>query len=222
MVGRYDSPDTVSIQRTWNVRNPGSCQFSRRFHILPATTIPVLRANSAPGDLTLLAARWGFVPSSWRQKTPPEHCFNARAEEAGAKTLWRHAYLHSRCLIPAEGWYDWSGVQRVNARTGKIENHRQPHFIRRRDGRLICFAGLMSLWEVDGRLPQITCAILTRAAAPSVADVNDRMPWVVREEAFGTWLEPKRNTAEAVALLLRYFQDDFEHHRISAASLEPA
>ncbi len=84
----------------------GPYPLARRFNVAPTTTVPLM-IQAEDGTLTLYGARWGLVPFWWKQPEPPALTFNARSEEAAAKPMWRHAYRNTRCLMPAEGWYEW-------------------------------------------------------------------------------------------------------------------
>lgn len=211
MCGRYVSPDTASIVRAWQVGRTTGNALRRRFNVVPASGIPILRGDPRTGELVLLEARWGFIPPWWTQAKPPNQCFNVRSEEASSKPVWRLAYRESRCLVPAEGWYEWTGAERIDAKTGEIRSRRQPHFIFRRDRKLFCFAGLMSLWKKAGQLPRITCAILTRAATPSVMDIHDRMPVVVADADIGKWLDHGVDPAPVIERA----ESDFGHYPVS-------
>jgi putative SOS response-associated peptidase YedK len=215
MCGRYVSPDTASIERAWHIGRINSNPFSRRFNVAPTTTIPLIRGNPATGALELIEARWGFVPSWWKEPKPPQHSFNARSEEAATKVMWRQSYKYSRCLVPAEGWYEWQAVESTDARTGEIHTLKQPHFIFRRDKKLLCFAGLMSAWVTGGDSAKVTCAILTRNAAPSVIGIHDRMPVVMPTKEFDRWLSPDVTSANDVAALVATADGNFEHYPVS-------
>ena len=91
---------------------------------------------------------------------------------AAAKPMWRDAWARSRCLVPAEGWYEWQALERVDPATGEIRKAKEPHFIRRKDGALLCFAGLASWWKnpQTGEHPQPYTTI-------TVDDVT-KMKWV--------------------------------------------
>jgi putative SOS response-associated peptidase YedK len=193
---RYVSPDSTSIERAWPIGNRGASAFVRRFNVLPETRVPILRNDR--GGLYLIEARWGFVPPWWKQPTPPRGCIDAKAEDAADKPMWRHAYRSERCLIPADGWYAWAGP-------------RQPHFIFRPEGP-VCFAGLMSLWKLDGQLPLITCAILTRAASTALSHIHPRMPVVLPSALFADWLDPK--VAEPDPLIAQAI-DEFSHYPVT-------
>jgi putative SOS response-associated peptidase YedK len=147
----------------------------------------VLRIDPESGELELVTARWGLVPHWWKDAKPPQSCFNARIEEAAAKPMWRDAMRRARCLIPAEGWYEWQ--QRT--RPGSAKSYKQPYFIHRRDAALLAFAGLMSSRRsADGGEPLLSCAILTAPSSGNLAQVHPRMPVVLPEEMHAAWLAP--------------------------------
>jgi putative SOS response-associated peptidase YedK len=206
MCGRYVSPDIAAIERAWHVGRGNSNPFGRRFNVLPTTGIPIIRANAESGELELAEARWGLIPAWWKQDKPPSYSINARAEEAAAKPMWRDPYRRSRCLIPAEGWYEWK----------KVGSGKQPHFIFRRDRRPVCFAALMAQWLDAAQRPLLSCAILTRDASPSLAEVHDRMPVVLPDELLVRWARPDVQKAEEVAGMVNLAQSDFEHYPVSA------
>ena len=204
MCGRYVSPDEAAIEREWRVGRRNSNPFPRRFNVAPTTTVPILRMSGRSREVELAAARWGFVPHWWKEAKPPKTSFNARLEEAASKPMWRDAFRRARCLIPAEGWYEWQERERVDQATGEVKTFKQPYFIRRRDRSLFCFAGLVSWWkptEVDEL--QLSCSILTAAAAEALSAVHDRMPVVLSVDAHATWLDPQYCDPENVLELIR-------------------
>ena len=204
MCGRYVSPGQAAIEREWHVGRHNNNPFERRFNVQPSAEVPILRLHAASRELELGTARWGLIPHWWKESKLPKFAFNARLEEAASKPMWRHPLRHARCLVPAEGWYEWQALERPDPATGEIRTFKQPHFIRRRDARLVCFAGLMSLWSPpDAAERRLTCAILTTAAAGPVAEVHDRMPVVLDAEAHADWLDPDIEDAERIARLVR-------------------
>src|SRR6266699_1276011 len=163
MCGRFASPEEKAIARFWHIgRHNNPNPFARRFNVFPTDTIPFLRRPSNSGELELAAGRWGLVPHWWKEAKPPKTSFIARVEEAAGKPMWRDAWSRARCLIPAEGWYEWQAVERVDPATGEIKRAKQPHFIRRADGALFGFAGLMS-YRKDPKTGAAlrSCAIVT-------------------------------------------------------------
>lgn len=197
MCGHYVSPGQASIESAWRIGRANGNPFPRRYNVQPTTEVPLLRLDA--GELVLAAARWGLVPHWWKQDKPPAFTINARLEEAAGKPMWRDPMRHSRCLLPAEGWYEWQD----------LPGGKQPHHIRRADGGLFCFAGLMSVWQ-----DRVSCAVLTKAAAGPVAEVHDRMPVVLPHEAHAGWLDAGLGDASAYARDHALYEE-FTHYRVS-------
>jgi putative SOS response-associated peptidase YedK len=168
-------------------------------------------------EIELAAGRWGFVPHWWKDAKLPRTSHIARLEEAAAKPMWRDAWTRARCLVPAEGWYEWESVERADPATGEISSTRQPHFIRRADGRLFCFAALMSYWKNPRTGEALrSCAIVTARAAGSLARIHERAPVVLPESSHAEWMDrrlgdPARVKAIAEA---RVPPAEFTHYRV--------
>lgn len=197
MCGRYVSPDRAAIERAWKIDRTGSNPFPRRYNVQPTTEVPVLRLED--GARVLDAARWGLIPHWWKKDAPPTHTINARLEEAAGKPMWRDPLRRSRCLLPAEGWYEWQA----------LAGGKQPHYIRRADGRPFCFAGLVSVWQ-----DRLSCALLTRASGGPVAEVHDRMPVVLPDDALEGWLDPGLEDATRFARE-HALEREFVHYAVS-------
>ncbi|MBS0387796.1 MAG: SOS response-associated peptidase, partial [Proteobacteria bacterium] len=109
MCGRFVSREQAAIEREYNIRvlNP----FERVYNAAPSMLLPVIRraagSDAAGGEREALSMRWGLIPGWWSQPTLPASTINARSEEAAAKPMWRSAVRHTRCLVPALGWYEW-------------------------------------------------------------------------------------------------------------------
>jgi putative SOS response-associated peptidase YedK len=196
MCGRYVSPDQSAIERAWRLRRANPLPFVRRFNVAPTDPVPMLALED--GALTLESARWGLIPGWWREEKPPKLSFNARVEEAAAKPMWRDAMRFGRCLVPAEGWYEWRTGEQLDPATGEIVKSKQPYYIRRRDGRLVCFAAVASR-----RNSETSCAILIAPSAGPIAPLHDRMPIALPEEAHEQWLEPAMKDAQRASELAR-------------------
>lgn len=164
-------------------------ELTPRYNVTPGQAVAAARARD--GENRLSALRWGLIPS-WSRLPATRRPINARAETVAEKPMFRDAFRARRCLIPADGFYEW-------ARRGGVN---QPYLIARADGGLMAFAGLWERWRVPevGALPKFlagaapgdaveTCAILTMIASAAVALVHDRMPVVVPPALFGAWLE---------------------------------
>lgn len=226
MCGRFVSPETAEIERAWQLQRRSANVFPRRFNVAPTMPLQVVRAARDSTAWELAEARWGFIPGWWKQPKPPGNSFNARAEEVAAKPMWRDAYARMRCLIPVVGWYEWRAAERADPGTGEIKAYRQPHYIRRADGKLACFAGLLSWRKEEGKEGFLTCALITREAAPSIADVHHRMPVVLQDTDLSRWVDRSLVDPSAVAALLEGAQSGFVHHpvtpRLNAAKTDEA
>ncbi|MGH8687595.1 MAG: SOS response-associated peptidase [Burkholderiales bacterium] len=200
MCGRYVSPDQSAIERAWKIDRSSSNPFPRRFNVQPTTEVAMLRLED--GARVLGAARWGLIPHWWKQDKPPIYGINARLEDIAGKPMWRDPIRHTRCLLPAEGWYEWQAVA----------GGKQPHYLTRRDRRPFCFAGVYAVWR-----DALSCAILTTQALGPIAEVNDRMPVVLPEDDHDAWLDPGLKDASVVtALALEPMApEDFEHFMVS-------
>ncbi len=217
MCGRYVSPEQSAIERAWRIGRYNGVPFECRFNVQPSAIVPFLR-RAQSGERELITGRWGLIPAWWKQAKPPRSTFNARIEEAAAKPMWRHAFRHARCLIPAQGWYEWRESQRTDPDTGEIKAVKQPYYVRRRDESLFCFAGLMSLGSQEGEgEPQASCAILTTSAAGPAAELHDRMPVVLADEGHAMWLDSGVvEPGELAAVVAKHLRPDaFEHYAVS-------
>jgi putative SOS response-associated peptidase YedK len=189
--GRFVSPEERALERAFELGRRDSLNpFPRRFNVCPTDTIPFLRMPSNSDRLELATGRWGLVPHWWKEAKPPKTSFNARLEEAADKPMWRDAWSRARCLVPAEGWYEWRAVERVDPATGEIVAAKQPYFIRRKDGAILCFAGLMAYWKNPKTREALrSCAILTADARGPLAEIHERAPLVLPESAHAQWLD---------------------------------
>lgn len=162
-----------------------------RFNVAPTQSAPMVAVGKA-GDRRIVMARWGLRPA-WMAKDPPTGpLFNARGETVAEKPAFRTAFARKRCLIPADGFYEWK-------REGKA---RLPHFIARADRAPIAFAGL---WEScpDGQGGTlVSMSIVTCAAAESFRPMHDRFPVIAPREAWSAWLDPATSHSDLRALLV--------------------
>ena len=173
MCGRFaQRKPRKAVAKAFNVEVP---EVQPRFNVAPGQ--PVLVVREAGGDREAATLKWGLIPS-WAKEAPKgAGLINARSETVAEKPAFREAFRRRRCLIPADGFYEWA---RGGAR-------KQPYFFRMRDDSPFAFAGLWERWEGDGE-PVETCTILTTAANETVAPVHDRMPVILAPEDFDLWL----------------------------------
>jgi putative SOS response-associated peptidase YedK len=215
--GRYVSPEESAIERAFHIGRSNSNPFPRKYNVFPTDTVPVLRRDR-DGELGIAQVRWGLVPYWWKdEKLPARPNHIARVEEAADRPTWRDVWRRSRCLVPAEGWYEWQELEYVDARTGEIRRVKQPHFVKRADGGLACFAGLLSRWRNPSTGDVLaSCAILTADATGSLAEVHERAPVVLPATEYDAWLDPRVEDPAQVKSLAegREPPEAFVHHPV--------
>ncbi len=163
-----------------------------RYNIAPTQAVLAVRAPD-PGVASEVArqaflARWGLVPSWAKDTSMASKMINARAETVAEKPAFRTAFRRSRCLIPADGFFEW-----------KTENGaKQPYRIEMADDGLMAFAGLAERWRSpDGETIE-SCTIVTTEACPALTDVHHRMPVILDQDRFETWLSGDPSAAAKV------------------------
>ncbi len=197
-----------------------------RFNVAPTQPVPVVRDVGEHRRLDL--ARWGLIPSWAKDTKIAARLINARAETARTQPAFRAAFARRRCLVVADGWYEW---RRSGAKL-KGKPVKEAFHLRRPDGGPLAFAGLWERWRgpreaeldvADDRRPRsalraslglVSCTILTVDANPVTAAVHDRMPAILEGDAIERWLavdpaaaQPDELLAE-LAALLRPFRED--------------
>lgn len=165
--------------------------FPPRDEIRPTEPIGVVALQQ--GERRFLLVRWGFVPSWVKDPRDFSLLINARAETAAEKPSFRGAMRHGRCLVPANGFYEWRS---------EGSGPKRPYFIAPPDGRLVAFAGLTETWAGADGSEVDTAAILTVPANDLVAPIQDRMPAVIAPEHFADWLDTAHVDAKAAGRLL--------------------
>src|SRR3954452_19095575 len=143
--------------------------------------------------------RWGLVPSWAKDPSIGSRLINARVETVAEKPAFRRAFAKRRCLLPADGYFEWFGEKR-----GK----KQPFFIRPPDGGILAMAGLYEFWRDSTREDDdpeawlTTCTVITTSAPDDLGRIHDRMPMVVERQQYATWLDPDIEDVETLTGLL--------------------
>jgi putative SOS response-associated peptidase YedK len=160
-----------------------------RYNIAPTQDVPMVRLTRAASGRELIMARWGLVPFWADDLKIGNRLINARRETVATLRPFREAYRRRRCLVPADGFYEWR-------KEGKA---RQPMLIRRRDQSPFAFAGLWERWQnpADGSVVR-SCTIITCPANALVAPIHDRMPVILAPEDHARWLDPAATDARSL------------------------
>ena len=180
--------------------------FPARYNIAPTQPVGVVR-HDREGQRQFRLMRWGLLPSFVKDLRQFPTLINARSEEALDKPSFRQAMRYRRCLVPADGFYEWTGPK------GK----RRPFLLRPRAPHLFAFAGIYERWRDQAAGEIDSVAILTCAANRTVAPLHDRMPVVLPAEHFAAWLDVKGTDAETALALLQPAPDD----RFEAIEMHP-
>jgi len=164
----------------------------------------------------LVAPRWGLVPSWAKSPATGAAMINARVETVASKPAFRRPLSRRRCLLPADGYYEWYDTQLTDRRGKPVK---QPFFIRPADGGLLVMAGLYKFWKHPDTGEWLTsCAVITTTATDALGHIHDRMPMVIRPEAWDAWLDPGLVDADAaVALLSVTDAEGLEAYAVSRA-----
>ncbi len=189
MCGRFtQAADGEIIARVFDL--PEAPRMAPRYNIAPTQEVAAVRADGAGRRISLL--HWGLIPSWAKERTMGARMINARADTLAEKPAFRSAFRARRCLIVADGFYEWQ----------KPGGGKRPHFIGFRDRRPFGFAGLWERWSPEGDEAVESCTIITTEANDLLAPIHDRMPVILEPDQFALWLDPTVTDPARVAGLL--------------------
>lgn len=193
MCGRFALySDPLTLARRFETETiPG---MEPRYNIAPTQTIPIVREEGEKRCFAL--AHWGLIPSWAKDIKIGYHTINARAETVASKPAFRTAFKHRRCLIPADGFYEWQAVA-----GSKVK---QPWFVVLRGCEPMAFAGLWELWHGPGGVTVESCSIIVTDANEIMRPIHDRMPVVLAPGDWDAWLEADAKDAGGLQSLLKH------------------
>lgn len=164
-----------------------------RYNIAPTQYVAVVRTDASDALRRVGMLYWGLVPSWAKDKSIGARMINARGETLREKPSFRSAYRRRRCLVLADGYYEWQ----------RSAGAKQPYFISFADGKPFGMAGLWETWRDPASGDALeSCCIVTTAPAPAVAHVHDRMPVIVGRADYDEWLDPRNEAVERLDRLL--------------------
>lgn len=190
MCGRYSLSATPQvIGRQFGVQvDP---DLKPRYNVPPGTDVLVVRSETESGQRLAQQMHWGFTPSWAKPDDKRPRPINARAESVSEKPMFRNAFRSRRCILPADGFYEWKVLER-----GK-----QPYFVHPANDPLFGFAGIYEVGRTDDGY-QLSCAVLTTGANAAMKRIHERMPVILPPEAYSRWLDPKLNSPAVLERLL--------------------
>ena len=196
---------------------PWVAEAGPRYNIAPTQNILVVTQN---GARHLQGCHWGLIPSWAKDPAIGNKMINARAETLAEKPSFRTALSRRRCLIPADGFYEWQNAA-ADLPSGK-KAPRTPMHIRLQDGGLFAFAGLWDEWHAPDGSPLRSCTIITTAPNAVTAPIHDRMPVILHPEDEALWLDRSiTNASDLLPLLIPYPADAMEAYAVSRSVNAP-
>jgi putative SOS response-associated peptidase YedK len=198
MCGRYVSaspPDEIA--KYFDVEQVGEAALEPSYNVAPTNEVYVVTERG--GVRRLETMRWGLVPFWADDPKIGNRMINARSETVATKNAFRSPFKKKRCIIPADGFYEWKAVPG--------QKKKQPHYIHRPDGEPFAFAGLWEVWrpkdaEKGSGEELHTCTILTTSANTPMQALHDRMPVMLPPDEWAGWLDPENDDTEALGKLL--------------------
>jgi putative SOS response-associated peptidase YedK len=172
---------------------PTAPELPPRFNIAPSEAVAAVRVAGAEPLRELALLRWGLVPPWADVPKVGSRMINARAETVATNGAFRAAFRRRRCLVPADGFYEWQRQERA----------KQPFYIHMRDDAPFAFAGLWEVWEgKDGTVLE-TCTVITTEPNELMQPIHNRMPVILDRADYARWLDPRMNDPESLKAFLR-------------------
>jgi putative SOS response-associated peptidase YedK len=178
MCGRFEIHSALEIIAKIFGIDAVAFDYRPNYNVTPGQEVLIVVGD---GKRRLALSRWGFLPSWAKDLTDGYKMINARAETAAEKPSFRQAFQNQRCLVVADGFYEWK----------KEGAAKKPYYVRLRSGRPFAFAGLYNLWKSPGGEEIRTCTIITTDANELIRPIHDRMPVIAPPDRYDIWLDEK-------------------------------
>jgi putative SOS response-associated peptidase YedK len=175
MCGRFSlTPKIEHVIEKLNIIN--SIEFAPSYNIAPSQTVPVVRYIN--NQLVISAMRWGLIPFWMKELPKSTNLINARSDTLASKPSFRTAYKKRRCLIPADGYYEWQ----------KVGDAKQPYYIQLKTKEIFTFAGLWEQWQGESQIIE-SCTIITTDGNDDMKSIHHRMPVIIAQDQYQHWFE---------------------------------
>jgi putative SOS response-associated peptidase YedK len=195
MCGRYRLSRRKRLVEEYFGAVAGEDEWNPRYNVAPSQPVLTIRQDAPEPVRKVSLMRWGLIPSWAKDPSIGYKTINARAETVATTPSFREPFRSQRCLIPADGFYEWK-------RGGKTK---QPYCFEVNDGELFAFAGLWDRWKsLQGEVVE-SCTIITTTPNPLLADIHDRMPVILSPDDYDLWLDPAFRNMASVSEMLKPF-----------------
>lgn len=212
MCGRFTlGTPAQTLQQIFEL--PEVPQLPPRYNIAPSEAVATVRIPEQNAERELALLRWGLIPPWAKEPEIGNRMINARSETVANSPAYRQAFRRRRCLIPADGFYEWQ----------RVDRRKQPFYLRMRDGSPFAFAGLWEQWRAHDGPPVETCTILTTEPSELLRPIHDRMPVILDPADWELWLDPAVREPDRLLPLLRpYTADKMEAYPVGQLVNNPA
>lgn len=227
MCGRYAAAkDPAALVEEFEAVSAPEESLHPDYNVAPTKKVYLVvdRTRDDATERALVIGRWGLVPSWAKDPSIGSRMINARAESVAEKPAFRHAFAKRRCIVPADGYYEWYLPTSPDAPVGKGGKPlKQPFFIHPADGSSLAMAGLYEWWRDSTRADDdpaawlLTCTVITTEASDEVGRIHDRMPMTIGRADWAAWLDPALGPDDAGRLLVPAAAGRLDAYPVSTA-----
>ena len=197
MCGRFTLNQTAeAIEQTFHVTKIPDLE--PQYNIAPTQMVAAVLYNSETKERELQKLRWGLIPSWAKDLGMGAKLINARAETAAEKPAFRSAFKHRRCLLVADGFYEWQ----------HHGSKKQPYYFHLQEGKVFGFAGLWEQWRSPQGEEITSCTILTTKCNELLQPIHERMPVILQQQDYSLWLDPQVETPEPLQQILNPYPSE--------------
>ena len=201
MCGRFTLFNIEGLSKAFDIRSIP--EWTPKYNVGPTQEVPIIYHEE--DDNEVMCARWGLIPSWKKDAGSGKWLINARAESLTRKPAFRNAIQNTRCIVPANGFYEWK----------KERGQKIPFYIQLRKRDIFGFAGLYERWMDPAGTELITFCIITTDSNPIVSPIHERMPAILEHGEEAIWLNPETTQEDHLYLLKPYFADEMVACRVS-------
>lgn len=210
MCGRYAQAASIETLAARFQLEPPDFPVPPRYNIAPTQNVPVIMSED---KRRLRLLRWGLIPRWAKDPSIGARMINARAETIREKPSFKTPFERNRCLVPADGFYEW--------KKESVSGQKTPMLFKLKDGGPFAFAGLFDRWRGPDGKETTSFAIITTTANETVAPIHERMPVILLGKAESAWLDPKTPPDDAMRLLVPYPCEDISVRPVSKTVNSP-